>query len=175
MQAVVALSKIKRHFAGVMKTSHGLFPKAFLQESLSTAPARSRVHLNTIVEGVQLVATCYKYNRRKVLFLHYRGGRHSRRQPLHSSLGRRQRQHRYPYYLSTPCSVQLLRAQSSGRQPQPLTTTRAHDGGGLANPRLLVPTSDYLGRYLRYRVLETRQVSRLRFPPLISLDYQGLC
>jgi hypothetical protein len=44
----------------------------------------------------------------------------------------------------------------------------------LANPRLLVPTSDYLGRYLRYRLLETSQVSRLRFPPLLSPNYQGL-
>ena len=68
MQAAVALSKMKRHFTGVVKTSHALFPKAFLQESLSTAPAGSRVHLSTTVEGVQLVATGYKYNRRKVLF-----------------------------------------------------------------------------------------------------------
>jgi hypothetical protein len=60
---------MKRHFTGVVKTSHGLSPKAFLQESLSTAPAWIGVHLNTIVEGVQLVATGYKYNRHKVLFL----------------------------------------------------------------------------------------------------------
>jgi hypothetical protein len=67
MQAAVALGKMKRHFTGVVKTSHGLFPKAFLQKSLSTALARSKVHLRTTVEGVQLVATCYLYNRRKVL------------------------------------------------------------------------------------------------------------
>jgi hypothetical protein len=42
MQAVVALTgKMKRHFTEVVKTSHGLFSKSFLQESMSTAPARS--------------------------------------------------------------------------------------------------------------------------------------
>jgi hypothetical protein len=66
MHATVALGKMKRHFTGVVKTSHGLFPKAFLQESMYTARARSRIHLSNIVEGVQVVATCYKYNRRKV-------------------------------------------------------------------------------------------------------------
>jgi hypothetical protein len=56
MHAVVALGKMKRHLSDVMKTAHGLFPKAFLQESLSSAPGRSRVHLISTVDGVQLVA-----------------------------------------------------------------------------------------------------------------------
>jgi hypothetical protein len=30
MHAAVALGKMKRHFTGVVKTSHDLFPKAFL-------------------------------------------------------------------------------------------------------------------------------------------------
>jgi hypothetical protein len=52
MQAVVALGMMKRHFTGVVKTLHDLFPKAFLEESLSTAHAGSRVHLNIIAKGV---------------------------------------------------------------------------------------------------------------------------
>jgi hypothetical protein len=38
----------------------------------------------------------------------------------------------------------------------------------------LVPSSDYPGRYLRYRMLKTIQASRLRFPPLLSFNHQGL-
>jgi hypothetical protein len=68
-RGAVALGKMKRHFTGAMKSSHALFPRAFVQEFMSKAPAGSIVHLSTNVEGVQLVATCYKYNRRKVLFL----------------------------------------------------------------------------------------------------------
>jgi hypothetical protein len=30
MQAAMALGKMKLHFTGVVKTLHGLFPKAFL-------------------------------------------------------------------------------------------------------------------------------------------------
>jgi hypothetical protein len=41
------------------------------------------------------------------------------------------------------------------------------------NPRLLVPTSDYLTRYLRYRLLESNKISRVRFLPLLSFNYQG--
>jgi hypothetical protein len=125
MQTVVALGKMTRHFTRVVKTSHGLFPKAFLHESLSTTPAGSNVHLNTTMEGDQLVATRYKYNRRKDLF-------------FISNVGAGGMADGTPYiqrwaddngnivtrpYLSTPCSLQLLRAQSSGRQPQPVTTT----------------------------------------------------
>jgi hypothetical protein len=70
MHAAVALGKMKRHFTGVVNTAHGLFRTAFLQESLSSAPARIRDYLISTVDFVQLVATCYKYSRRsKVLFL----------------------------------------------------------------------------------------------------------
>jgi hypothetical protein len=65
MHAVVALGKVTHHFTGVVKTAHGLFLKACLQESLSLA--RNRVHLTSTVDGVQLVAIGYKYSRRKVL------------------------------------------------------------------------------------------------------------
>jgi uncharacterized protein VirK/YbjX len=34
MHAAVALGKMKRHFTRVVKTSHGLFPKDLLQESM---------------------------------------------------------------------------------------------------------------------------------------------
>eukprot|EP00873_Tetraselmis_striata_P016559 jgi/Tetstr1/436823/TSEL_025601.t1 len=57
-----------RHFIGVVKTCHGLFPKAFLKSHLTSAPAGSRVALSAIVNGVDLMAVGYKYNMRKVLF-----------------------------------------------------------------------------------------------------------
>jgi hypothetical protein len=75
MHAVVALVKMKGHFIGVVKTSHALFLKALFQESMCTAHAWSIVHLITNVEDVQLVATCYKYNRSKVLFFSTVGAR----------------------------------------------------------------------------------------------------
>jgi hypothetical protein len=59
---------MKLHFTGVVNTTHGLFQKAFLQESLFSAHARSRAHLISTVDCVQLVSTRYKYSRRKVLF-----------------------------------------------------------------------------------------------------------
>jgi hypothetical protein len=66
--AVVALGKMKRHYTGVVNTAHGLFPKAFFQESLSSAHARRRVQRISTVDGVQLVANGYKYCRRNILF-----------------------------------------------------------------------------------------------------------
>jgi len=68
-QAAVQVGKMGRHFIGVVKTGHGLFPKAFLKSHLTSAPAGSRVALSAIVDGVDLMAVGYKYNMRKVLFL----------------------------------------------------------------------------------------------------------
>jgi hypothetical protein len=39
MHAVVALGKMKRHFTGVVKTSHSLSPKAFISESMPSSYA----------------------------------------------------------------------------------------------------------------------------------------
>jgi hypothetical protein len=133
---------MKRHFTGVLKTSHVFFPKDFVQKFLSTALARSIVHLSTTGEAVQLMVTCYKCNPRKgLVFI--------------STVGAGGMTDGNPYIqrwaddngnivtraTSRPlCRVQLLRAHTSGRQPQPVTPTRACDEGGLANPRLLIPS-----------------------------------
>jgi hypothetical protein len=68
---------MKLHFTGVVNTTHGLFQKAFLQESLSSAHARSRAHLISTVDCVKPVSTRYKFTRRKVLFLISTVGNHN--------------------------------------------------------------------------------------------------
>jgi hypothetical protein len=67
MHAAVALGKRKRHVTGVANTAHGLFPKPFLQESLSSALAWSRFHFISMVDCIQLVADD-NYGRREVMF-----------------------------------------------------------------------------------------------------------
>jgi len=62
------MSKQGSNFIGVIKTSHSLFPKDYLQSILGPLPAGSRLALKANVEGEDLFAIGYKYNRRKVLF-----------------------------------------------------------------------------------------------------------
>eukprot|EP00873_Tetraselmis_striata_P006477 jgi/Tetstr1/426741/TSEL_001678.t1 len=66
--AAVQVGKMGRHFIGVVKSGHGMFPNAFLKSHLTSAPAGSRVALSAIVDGLDLMALGYKYNMRKVLF-----------------------------------------------------------------------------------------------------------
>ena len=54
-------------FIGCVKTAHAHFPKTYLEKALSPHPAGSRCTLLATVEGVELVAIGYKYNKRKVL------------------------------------------------------------------------------------------------------------
>lgn len=61
------MSKKGYHFIGVVKTGHARYPKQWLEKNLATAPAGSRIHLEATVDGTDLIATGYKYNRRKVL------------------------------------------------------------------------------------------------------------
>lgn len=68
MQAAVAMSKRGLNFIGVIKQAHSLFPKDYLQDILQPLPAASRLVLTANVDGQDLVAVGYKYNRRKVLF-----------------------------------------------------------------------------------------------------------
>jgi len=68
LQAAMALSKSGREFIGVIKMGHALFPKQYFQDILGPLPSSSRLVLTANVEGVDLVAIGYKYNRRKVLF-----------------------------------------------------------------------------------------------------------
>jgi hypothetical protein len=51
-----------------VKTSHALFPKASLATHLKDKPAGNRCILTATVDGVDLQATGYKYNKRRVLF-----------------------------------------------------------------------------------------------------------
>ena len=55
-------------FIGVIKQSHKLYPKEFLQEKLGPMPAGSRLIMTSNVLGQDLVSIGYKYNRKKVLF-----------------------------------------------------------------------------------------------------------
>jgi len=66
-QAAIQASKRGHHFIGVVKTSHARFPKQFLEEHLKDKSAGSRLVLTTKLEGVDLVAMGYKYNKRKVI------------------------------------------------------------------------------------------------------------
>ena len=67
MQTAISLKERGMDFIGVVKTGHSRFPKAFLETELAPHPAGSRLHLSSTIEGVNLVATGYKYNRRKVI------------------------------------------------------------------------------------------------------------
>eukprot|EP00873_Tetraselmis_striata_P023449 jgi/Tetstr1/443713/TSEL_031703.t1 len=66
--AAVVVGKTGRHFIGWVKTSHSLYPKAYLESHLKDKPAGSRMVLRSTVESVGLNAIGYKYNMRRVLF-----------------------------------------------------------------------------------------------------------
>ena len=57
----------KVHFIGAVKTAHSGFPKSYLEELLKPMPSGVCCILETDVNGVQLQAIGYKYNRKKVL------------------------------------------------------------------------------------------------------------
>ena len=57
----------KVHVIAAVKTNHKFYPKADIEELLSKSPAGSRIVLTATIEGVDLVALGYKYNRKKVL------------------------------------------------------------------------------------------------------------
>jgi hypothetical protein len=50
-----------------VKTSHKLFPKQFIEETLKEEPGGSSIKLKAEVEGVKLIAIGYKYNKRRTL------------------------------------------------------------------------------------------------------------
>eukprot|EP00951_Prasinocladus_malaysianus_P014339 scaffold108899_cov15-Prasinocladus_malaysianus.AAC.1 len=63
----VAMKKNGLDFIGVVKQGHARYPKTFIESTLQTMPAGSRLHLESVVDGIPLIATGYKYNRKKVL------------------------------------------------------------------------------------------------------------
>ena len=67
VEAAVALGKRKMHFIGAVKTAHGGFPKQYIEGLLQPMPSGVCIVLESEVDGVQLQAIGYKYNRKKVL------------------------------------------------------------------------------------------------------------
>eukprot|EP00873_Tetraselmis_striata_P011765 jgi/Tetstr1/432029/TSEL_021502.t2 len=62
----VKVGKMGRHFIGVVvKTGHGLFPKAFLKSNLTSAPAGSRVALSAKVDAFPRPSVLSNYFERK--------------------------------------------------------------------------------------------------------------
>ena len=55
------------HFIGVVKTYHGQFPKAFIEEKLRGKSAGARIVLEASVDGVPLIAVGWKYKRSSTL------------------------------------------------------------------------------------------------------------
>ena len=56
------------YYIGVVKTNSSKYPKKFIESTMTNWPAGSHLNLETVVDGVPIVATGYKYCRRKVLF-----------------------------------------------------------------------------------------------------------
>ena len=55
------------HFIGVVKTYHGQFPKAFIEEKLRGKSAGARIVLEATVDGVPLIAVGWKYKKSSTL------------------------------------------------------------------------------------------------------------
>jgi hypothetical protein len=68
MQAAVGVGKMGQQLIACVKTAHAGYPKEWLLSTLTPLPAGSRAVLTSTVNGQDLVAVGYKYNRRKVLF-----------------------------------------------------------------------------------------------------------
>jgi hypothetical protein len=62
------VSKRGLNFMGVIKTAHAFFPKDHIQQLLGPLPSASRIVLKAVIEGEDLYAVGYTYNRKKVLF-----------------------------------------------------------------------------------------------------------
>lgn len=77
--AVVALKKkFNTNFVGVVKGSHGCYPKNYLPEVMKEWPAGSHLVLESKIEGVDIIAMGYKYNHRKVInFIFTKGAAHT--------------------------------------------------------------------------------------------------
>jgi hypothetical protein len=66
------------HFIGIVKTAHSLYPKKWLEEKMAEWPGGSHLVLFATVDGVELIAVGYKYNKKKVLcFISTKGAGHT--------------------------------------------------------------------------------------------------
>ena len=80
--SIEAAINIKRrfqsNFIGVIKTSHAGYCRKFLEDKMKEWPAGSHLVLESSVDGVDLLAVGYKYNRRKVTcFIATKGAGHT--------------------------------------------------------------------------------------------------
>ena len=69
VQNVKAAAKHRQmgmEFTGGVKTCHRMFPKEEMQSCLADSPSGSHAVATATVSNVKLIATGYKYNRRKV-------------------------------------------------------------------------------------------------------------
>jgi len=73
--AVSTMTLYGRHYVGVVKNCHSKFPKKFLTETLSEAPAGSHMLLSTKHDGVYICALGYKYvkSRKPIMLVFTRG------------------------------------------------------------------------------------------------------
>jgi hypothetical protein len=76
--AVLTRTEHDSNYIGVVKTNHSRYPKCYLEEVMRDWPGGSHINLSATVDGVELVATGYKYCRRKSLnFLWTKGAGHT--------------------------------------------------------------------------------------------------
>jgi hypothetical protein len=80
VESVTAVASILGgRFTGVVKTSHARYPKKFIEETMLDWPAGSHLVLGATVNGVELLAIGYKYNKRKVMcFLSTKSSGHTK-------------------------------------------------------------------------------------------------
>ena len=69
VELVVQAMKIHdSYYIGVVKTNSSKYPKKFIEETMQNWPAGSHINLETVVDEVPIIATGYKYCKRKILF-----------------------------------------------------------------------------------------------------------
>ena len=66
------------HFIGPVKCSHSLYPKKWIRDTMDKWPGGSYIVLESNIEGVDLLAIGYKYNKTDILyFIATRGAGHT--------------------------------------------------------------------------------------------------
>ena len=68
VKTAVAHGKLKAHYIGNVKGSHASYPKDLLLGLLKDMPGGSKLSMKMTKEGIDLIATGYKYNSSKVIF-----------------------------------------------------------------------------------------------------------
>jgi hypothetical protein len=72
------------HFVMVIKTAHAGYPKKYLEEKMADVPSGNKLVMTATVNGVEVVALAYRYNRKKtLLFLLTKGAGSTAFDPEH--------------------------------------------------------------------------------------------